>query len=150
MTFALHKPHHQHATQQTLLSRVCDAACFKRALMFFVLLVFVGNCQALMQGQGALGQAADQFESVSDITDGHKCCPADEAVEDCPNCLDDRAVKPRVLELSAELETQFFFPYFFLTGSRVVVTPVDSSVLHVPPRFSSYPAIYLTQLHFLE
>jgi|GEM_PF-3001312 len=150
MLFTLQTPFRQYSAQQTLLSRVRDAVCFKRALMFFLLLMFVGNCQALMQGQVEFEQSTESLKASSVAGNEHDCCPDDKALEDCQSCLDESVVKPRMLELNSEQGSELWLFCFFLVDSLGVSYRFEPQALQAPPDFSSYPAIYLTQLQFLE
>lgn len=148
MLMSLRASVRQDSAQQTMLGRVRDAVYFKRALMCFLLLMFVGNCQAFMQGL-EVSERLPALEDLSVLSSEHDCCPDDHALDDCQTCLDEPAVKPHAPELSAELESLLLF-LFVLENSFFTPPLLVHQALEFPPSFSSYPAIYLTQLHFLE
>lgn len=157
MTFCLHTYHRIDYAKQTLLGRIRGAVQFRRGLLCCLLFMFASNCHALMQTQGVFEllplsteEPSAQTKEPSAQTEVHNCCPSDEVVQECESCLDDRAVQPRLTGHDGELEKQIFL-FTLFWGDLFSVPPaplIDSP--YAPPPFSTYPSIYLTQLHFLE
>lgn len=152
---------------QTSLGQLRGSKRLQRWLSALLLLMFVANCQALMQGQGVAAtgltspMTADSAAAMSDMpsdmaehhADGsHDCCSDDgESIgETCETCLDTNSLQPRYFSWADLPDAQWALLAVSLDLMVVESVAIAIAAPQAPPKFSSYPAIYLSQLSFLE